>query len=468
MKALNSPSYRVRGFSASSSSSLPLKRLESCCLKPQNVAGFVLFSSICVKRGKPFFPIACLTPKTQVDLDAADADDQSEETYSSKKVHVKFRLEKECLFGEHFFLVGNDPLLGLWSPENAIPLNWSDGHVWSVELDIPVGKPINFKFILKRSTGEILWQPGPNRVLQTWETNNTIIVSEDWQNAEFQKISEEEQGSTPHEDYTVKSDAVIVTENLTLVKEEVVVNVNDKSVIANNNVNPDEQPIKEVEPLKKLIVADNIAPSQEKPKTIVADNTSYSGLDPSVNASSGALNETIVDHTNENSAAILKKEAAIAEESLGNNGRVAISENPASTNTDANPFNYEGEPILVPGLPSSAVVSAEEANQNQVDQNNSFNDTAEEVDAEDRNLPELHMDAKQERRNNPPEKGTASEKLNAEEDKLENDLQQKPHLAKREEQMQPDSELDDDNVLQNDLQWGRKVFMKFLINLGLL
>lgn len=55
-----------------------------------------------------------------------------------------------------------------------------------------MGKQIQFKFILKGDSGEIKWQPGPDRCLQTWETSNTIMVSEDWEDAESQKISEEE------------------------------------------------------------------------------------------------------------------------------------------------------------------------------------------------------------------------------------------------------------------------------------
>jgi hypothetical protein len=52
----------------------------------------------------------------------------------SKTVRVKFQLQKECSFGEQFTIVGDDPLLGLWDPGSVIPLNWSDEHLWTVEL----------------------------------------------------------------------------------------------------------------------------------------------------------------------------------------------------------------------------------------------------------------------------------------------------------------------------------------------
>ena len=55
-------------------------------------------------------------------------------TDESKSVQVKFQLQKECMFGEQFLIVGDDPKLGLWDPSSAIPLDWSEGHVWTAEL----------------------------------------------------------------------------------------------------------------------------------------------------------------------------------------------------------------------------------------------------------------------------------------------------------------------------------------------
>lgn len=52
----------------------------------------------------------------------------------SKTVHVRFQLQKECMFGEQFLIAGDDPMFGLWDPKCAIPLNWSEGHVWKAEL----------------------------------------------------------------------------------------------------------------------------------------------------------------------------------------------------------------------------------------------------------------------------------------------------------------------------------------------
>lgn len=56
----------------------------------------------------------------------------------------------------------------------------------------------------------ILWQQGPDRILQTWETKNTITVSEDWDNAELQTIVEEEPGA----EQSSVSTEILIAENL--------------------------------------------------------------------------------------------------------------------------------------------------------------------------------------------------------------------------------------------------------------
>ncbi|KAE8665007.1 Detected protein of confused Function [Hibiscus syriacus] len=50
-------------------------------------------------------------------------------------------------------LAWDHPLLGLWDPESALALNWSEGHFWTAELDIPVGVSVQFKFFLKTRSG---------------------------------------------------------------------------------------------------------------------------------------------------------------------------------------------------------------------------------------------------------------------------------------------------------------------------
>ncbi|KAJ7964159.1 Phosphoglucan, water dikinase, chloroplastic [Quillaja saponaria] len=111
-----------------------------------------------------------------------------QEARNDHQIHqILFMLNSSCKRSvglvSNFFVVGNDPAIGLWIPTRAIPLNWSEGDIWSVELDIPAGLQIEFKFILRQSSGKILWQPGPNRIFQTSETKNSIVIFVDWKNS---------------------------------------------------------------------------------------------------------------------------------------------------------------------------------------------------------------------------------------------------------------------------------------------
>lgn len=62
--------------------------------------------------------------------------------------------------------------------------------------------------ILKVGPGNVIWQPGPDRTLETWETQNTITVCEDWDNAELQKILEEEPTSAKNEEIIFNADNI--------------------------------------------------------------------------------------------------------------------------------------------------------------------------------------------------------------------------------------------------------------------
>ncbi|GMH29123.1 hypothetical protein Nepgr_030966 [Nepenthes gracilis] len=98
-------------------------------------------------------PVSSLFSSSQPQVEFEPAETEVPEQYEFPTVHFKFQLQRQCEFGEQFFIVGSDSVLGLWNPVDAIPMSWSDGHVWTAELDIPIGKSIKFKFILRKRLG---------------------------------------------------------------------------------------------------------------------------------------------------------------------------------------------------------------------------------------------------------------------------------------------------------------------------
>ncbi|KAL5984423.1 hypothetical protein ACLOJK_018528 [Asimina triloba] len=242
----------------------------------------------------------------------------------SKTVHVKFNLQRQCKFGEHFFLVGDDSLLGLWDPEDAKLLDWSEGHFWTTELvrracaddrpDIPVGKTVQFKFILKRINGKIVWQPGPDRSFQTWETNNTIVISEDWESALLQKITEEPSGN-------------LIEESASHSRKELVVGLTAESVISL---------------AEESDISEQVVGSSDEAGNLIEESVSDLSKEPVV----GLTEESVISHA---------EEPDISKKVVGSSDRLASAENVISANNNENAGSNElpgsyGPSVLVPGL----------------------------------------------------------------------------------------------------------------------
>ncbi|KAL6138859.1 hypothetical protein ACLB2K_064138 [Fragaria x ananassa] len=470
----------------------------SCFFRPHKKNGDFRFLNLMafLQQRKPIKPLVCLSSKTQAELETQDV--QIQDSYPIKTMHVKFQLQKECSFGQQFLIVGDDPILGSWDPERAIPMDWSDGNVWSVELDIPVGKSIQFKFILTGDAGNILWQPGPDRIFQTWETENTITVFEDWGDAELQKITEEAQNYHRVDDSNINSDVLIPeADNLTFPEEEPVFNINLESANVDSYTDPAQIPL--VESYEEQTVTESV--SQEKRKTVVAENITPKWpkkmMEPYEQHTDARTNAP-----SEDSAAI-PNEMMVAQNIYGNNGRDAKARNLASSNIEGSLMNYEEEgPVLVPGSTCVPAVQAEEPNTEEVEKPMTFDGLVGDYEAAELNMPEL--EEKQEPYSESSQAETM-DMLNGNVEKFDEELKQKPQPAERENQSKPDLpngspqaetndmfnkdevSLDDElaqkaetaetaeqsasekvhDVWHKDMQWGRKLLQKVLINFRL-
>ena len=52
-------------------------------------------------------------------------------------MRVSFAVPYRCEFGQHIALVGSDEFLGDWDVRRGVPMNWQDGDVWTVDLELP-------------------------------------------------------------------------------------------------------------------------------------------------------------------------------------------------------------------------------------------------------------------------------------------------------------------------------------------
>ncbi|OAY43702.1 hypothetical protein MANES_08G091100v8 [Manihot esculenta] len=315
----------------------------------------------CVKQ-KPLLSVSAstspLSPDSETATDLEEAQSKTQESYQPNTVHVKFHLNKECSFGEQFALVGDDQMFGMWDPENAIPLNWSEGHVWTLELDIPIGKFVHFKFILREITGEILWQPGPDRILKTWETKNTIVVSEDWEDAAFQQVIEEgpiagePTGNSEMlfvaDKLTTNSEMLVFAENLTHPKGDLVSDGNDYPA---NEQQPSNH--------EKPITVDNIPQPEE--------------TDTKEDPVEG------INHEKDENKANLNKEAMTAGMNL------------ASMNVEGNLVDaHEGDPFLVPGLPPSSAFPNDPVTHDEGETSLAFGASVVNDEVKNHNMPEVN------------------------------------------------------------------------------
>jgi hypothetical protein len=68
--------------------------------------------------------------------------------------------------GQHVVLVGSHPSMGSWSLDGALPMTWTDGHVWKASIELPADSmDLEYKVRLKAVQAAVATQQGS---AQTW------------------------------------------------------------------------------------------------------------------------------------------------------------------------------------------------------------------------------------------------------------------------------------------------------------
>ncbi|KAL6998549.1 hypothetical protein U1Q18_008677 [Sarracenia purpurea var. burkii] len=346
-------------------------------------------------------------------------------------------------------------MVGSWDPSRSIPLDWSDGNIWTLELDVPIGKSIQFKFILKGSTGNILWQPGPDRILQTRETKNTILVSEDWDNPELQMLIEEEPNSKGKAGSTsYNSETLVVTENLSLVAE----NLSQPRGRLEADIDGESAKNLSLVAENLSLVTENLSQPRgrleadidgESASNDTITNTAWNPLpEKSADTIAGGSSKTCAE---EEPFSVSSMDIAMGENALGNNGKTVNLGSSMDSKDEVNVVSYEGDPVLVPGLTPLTSLDFEETSPSEVGI------------ADEHPVPELDSKKEPDNDSSHPEDSTKS-MSNSEKELYDIDQVEKLHLPR--EQDLPNSKQSK-SALKNDIQWGRKTLRKLLTSFGL-
>ncbi|CAI8601054.1 unnamed protein product [Vicia faba] len=400
-----------------------------------------VFCVLKVVQNKGFFPLHSVPSEHQqeVELEAVESQvQQSEQTNETKFVRVEFRLLKDCDFGEQFLIVGDDPMLGSWNPLDALLMTWSDGHIWTLELDMPAGKSIQYKFILKGIEGDIIWQPGSDRVIQTWETMNRIVVSEDWENAELQKVVEEE----PNEEPQVLSELSTSTETLDDSRDKTEFVVSNVSGIEDTRIH-DERKLIDEQVIQEN-TSDSISSSIEKPMAIIAENI-VSSKELMESTSYKTSKSNVIRKTEESEDGSQKDDKI---HYSGYNGNAAGLNNQEGTIVEGSLIDLKGGPVLVPGL--TPPTEKEET---------AIKSSVETFETHDQIIPELSKDEESDY--------DTAEKINTTINDELSFYEEQFLLAPTMEEAS-NAEPIHGNALRNDVEWGRETVKKFLTKFGLL
>ncbi|DBA93500.1 hypothetical protein WJX82_005630 [Trebouxia sp. C0006] len=111
---------------------------------------------------------------------------------------VHFSTQREVSFGESHKVVGGHPCLGDWDVSNAPQMQWNDGNVWTLDVQLPEGSDIEFKCV-KVAESNAEWEGCQNHMLKV--PSGEAMVGFEWGKQDLSvngKGNHQQQQHTPH------------------------------------------------------------------------------------------------------------------------------------------------------------------------------------------------------------------------------------------------------------------------------
>jgi 4-alpha-glucanotransferase len=82
---------------------------------------------------------------------------------------LSFKIDYQTLWGQTVYVAGSAPEFGNWDPAKALPMKNNVQGEWEVEFPVPSDLNLEYKYLLKNDDGNIVWEDGKNRLLETTE-----------------------------------------------------------------------------------------------------------------------------------------------------------------------------------------------------------------------------------------------------------------------------------------------------------
>ncbi len=81
-------------------------------------------------------------------------------------------------YGDQVLVVGSDAALGSWDPARAVRAETATDLFpnWAASTDLPAGAHIEYKFIVRKGDGSIVWEPGGNRVIDVPASGRGLVL----------------------------------------------------------------------------------------------------------------------------------------------------------------------------------------------------------------------------------------------------------------------------------------------------
>ena len=102
-----------------------------------------------------------------VAADVTDGISEANDPTPPRASAVRFKIQYGVPFGSSVVLVGDHDALGAWAPGSAQAMAWQEGDVWTLDLELPAGARVQYKYAVVHPHGDgPVWSPGPNHALE--------------------------------------------------------------------------------------------------------------------------------------------------------------------------------------------------------------------------------------------------------------------------------------------------------------